>query len=116
MDPEPKPYRVGVLFVHGMGEQEQGDSVTEMGDALTEWLRKWLAPVEKSVFKIREAKLRTGGQVLGGQPDHPIGGQAHVSVTIRDESTDPPVQQEWRLAESWWAATFRQATFFELVT
>jgi hypothetical protein len=116
MDPEPKPYRVGVLFVHGMGEQEQGDSVTEMGDALTEWLRKWLAPVEKSIVKIREAKLRSGGQVLGGQPDHPIGGQAHVSVTIGDESTDPPVQQEWRLAESWWAATFRQATFFELVT
>jgi hypothetical protein len=116
MDPEPKPYRVGVLYVHGMGEQNQGDSVTEMGDALTDWLRKWLAPVEKSVFKIREAKLRTGGQVLGGQPDHPIGGQAHVSVTISDESRDPPTRQEWRLAESWWATTFRQATFFELVT
>jgi hypothetical protein len=115
MDSEPKPYRVGVLYVHGMGEQEQGDSVTEMGDALTEWLRKWLAPVERSDFKVREAKLRSGGQVLGGQPDHPIGGQAHVSVTITDESTDPPLQQEWRLAESWWAATFRQATFFELV-
>ncbi len=117
MDPEqPKDYAVGVLFVHGMGEQVQGDSVTEMGDALTDWLRKWLAPVEKSVFKIREAKLRSGGQVLGGQPDHPIGGQAHVSVTIGDESTKPPTQQEWRLAESWWATSFRQATFFELVT
>ena len=116
MDPAPKPYRVGVVYVHGMGEQEQGDSVTEMGDALTEWLRKWLAPVEKSVFKIREAKLRTGGQVLGGTPDHPIGGQAHVSVTIADESRKPPIQQEWRLAESWWASSFRQATFFELVT
>jgi hypothetical protein len=116
MDPEPKPYRVGVLYVHGMGEQNQGDSVTEMGDALTDWLRRWLAPVEKSLFKIREAKLRTGGQVLGGQPDHPIGGQAHVSVTISDESREPPTRQEWRLAESWWATTFRQATFFELVT
>jgi hypothetical protein len=116
MDPEPKPYRVGVLYVHGMGEQNQGDSVTEMGDALTDWLRRWLAPVEKSVFKIREAKLRTGGQVLGGQPDHPIGGQAHASVTISDESKEPPTRQEWRLAESWWATTFRQATFFELVT
>jgi hypothetical protein len=116
LDPEPKPYRVGVLFVHGMGEQAQGDSVTEMGDALTEWLRKWLAPVEKSVFKIREARLRSGGQVLGGTPGHPIGGQAHVSVTIADESKEPRAEQEWLLAESWWATTFRQATLFELVT
>lgn len=126
MDPEPAPaaasspaskkYAVGVLFVHGMGEQVQGDSVTEMGDALTEWLRKWLAPVEKSVFKIRDAQLRSGGQVLGGEPDHPIGGQAHVSVTIGDDTKSPPAKQEWRLAESWWATTFRQATFFELVT
>ena len=49
MDPEPLIQRlpVGILFVHGMGEQVQGDSVTEMGDALTEWLRKWLAPPQE---------------------------------------------------------------------
>ena len=118
MDPERpgKEYAVGVLFVHGMGEQVQGDSVTDMGDALTEWLRRWLDPIKTANFKIREAKLRTGGQVLGGEPDHPIGGQAHVSVTITDESKEQPVKQEWRLAESWWATTFRQATLFELVT
>lgn len=112
MDPGPEHYVVGVLFVHGMGEQEQGDSVTEMGDALTEWLRKWLPPES---FKIREARLRTGGQVLAGTPDHPIGGQAHVSVTLTDGSKQPPTVQEWLLAESWWAKSFRQATFPELV-
>jgi hypothetical protein len=111
-------YSVGVLFVHGMGEQNQGDSVTEMGDALTEWLRNWLknSPIGKPVFKVREAKLRSGGQVLQGTPDHPIGGQAHVSVTISDDSAENPLPpQEWLLAESWWATTFRQATFIELV-
>jgi hypothetical protein len=109
---DPKPYRVGVLYVHGMGEQEQGDSVTDMGDELTEWLRKWLPP---DSFKIREARLRTGGQVFAGAPDHPIGGEAHVSVTITDETKQPPAVQEWLLAESWWAKSFRQATFTELV-
>jgi len=29
-----KQYRLGLLFVHGMGEQARGDTVTEMGDAL----------------------------------------------------------------------------------
>jgi hypothetical protein len=111
-------YDVGILFVHGMGEQNQGDSVTEMGDALTEWLRKWLknSKIGKPVFKVREAKLRSGGQVLEGTPDHPIGGQAHVSVTISDATKDNPLPpQQWLLAESWWATTFRQATFIELV-
>jgi hypothetical protein len=112
---DPKPYSVGVLYVHGMGEQEQGDSVTDMGDELTEWLRKWIAPVPKADFKIREARLRTGGQVFAGAPDHPIGGEAHVSVTITDGTKQPPAVQEWLLAESWWAKTFRQATFTELV-
>ena len=107
-----KRYNVGVLYVHGMGEQDQGDSVTEMGDELTEWLRKWLPPES---FTITEAKLRTGAQVLAGAPDHPIGGQAHVSMTITDASKQPPAQQEWLLAESWWARSFRQATFVELV-
>ena len=45
--PEPEPpaektYRLGILFVHGMGQQERGDTITQMGDALTEWLRRWL--------------------------------------------------------------------------
>ncbi len=110
-----KRYRVGVLFVHGMGEQEQGDSVTEMGDALTEWLRKWLGNVPDARFKIREAKLRSGSQPVTGTPDHPIGGQAHVSVTISDESKNPLPDQEWLLTESWWAKGFRQASFGELV-
>jgi hypothetical protein len=111
---DPKPYSVGVLYVHGMGEQEQGDSVTDMGDELTEWLRKWIAPVPKADFKIREARLRTGGQPTG-TPDHEVGGEAHVSVTITDGTMQPPAVQEWLLAESWWAKSFRQATFTELV-
>ena len=111
-----KDYAVGVLFVHGMGEQNQGDSVTEM-ETRSPIGCQWLAPPEKKAgFKIREARLRSGSAVLTGEPDHPIGGQAHISVTITDESKTPPVKQEWRLAESWWAATFRQATLFELVT
>ena len=39
-----KQYRLGLLLVHGMGEQERGDTITQMGDALTEWLRRWITP------------------------------------------------------------------------
>lgn len=99
-----KAYRVGVLFVHGMGEQERGDTITQMGDALTEWLRQWIAHVPGADFKIRGAQLR------GGE-----GGQAHVAVTIFSPTPRGMREQEWLLAESWWAAAFRQATVLELV-
>lgn len=99
-----KPYRLGLLFVHGMGEQERGDTVTEMGDALTEWLRRWIAEIPKADFKIREATLRTEGGAS-------VGPSSHVSVVLSD---DAGASQEWLLAESWWAGAFRPATFKEL--
>ena len=32
-------YSVGVLFVHGIGEQQRGDTLTEMGDALVDRIK-----------------------------------------------------------------------------
>lgn len=110
-----KPYRVGVLFVHGMGEQERGDTITQMGDALTEWLRQWIAHVPGADFKIRGAQLRAGEAVASDTPDDALGGQAHVAVTLFSPTPDGTYEQEWLLAESWWAADFRQATLLELV-
>ena len=111
-----KRYRVGLLFVHGMGQQERGDTVTEMGDALTEWLRHWLAHVPGADFKIRGALLRTGATAPSGPGVDALGGQAHVAVTIVTPSRSGPRRQEWLLAESWWAGAFRQASFMEVAT
>lgn len=94
-----KPYRVGVLFVHGMGQQERGDTVTEMGDAMTEWLRHWLAHIPGADFKIRGALLSTGETVPSGPAVDALGGQAHVAVTIVSPSRSGPRKQEWLLAE-----------------
>ena len=113
-----KPYSVGVLFVHGMGEQERGDTLTEGGDALTEWLRQWIEPLgDAADFKIRGAILRTGEMGASGQTDDSLAGEAHVAVTIntRNPGTKRMRRQDWLLAESWWAQAFRQATLLELV-
>jgi hypothetical protein len=99
-----KTYRLGLLFVHGMGEQGRGDTVTEMGDALTEWLRRWISE-RGAGFRIREATLREESGASTGP-------SAHVSVVLTDEKG---VAQEWLLAESYWAGAFRPATFRELV-
>lgn len=116
-----KDYRVGILFVHGMGEQARGDTVTEMGDSLSEWLRRWARPRGDVDVSIRKAILRSSRDTEPGPGELP-GPVAHGYLTITrtraetGEPVEPPETQEWLLAESWWADVFRPATFGELAT
>lgn len=112
---EPKPYRLGILFVHGMGEQERGDTITQMGDALSDWFRRSLANREERVtdFSIREATLR-GSQSTTGTTAVSVSGLAHASVVLTGPDKEGTRSEEWLLAESWWADAFRPATFSEL--
>ncbi len=83
-EPEPPPektYRLGILFVHGMGQQERGDTITQMGDALTEWLRRWLG---NDRFSLRDATLR--GPEATAVRDDLAGG---IGQSERDRRPDP---------------------------
>jgi hypothetical protein len=96
----PEPERtptLGVLLVHGIGEQRQGETLIRYGDALACWLTRWLSkgaeidPGNAAAVSVRKADLEPGDSA-----------SAQVTLTIRD-----PVGREWLLAESWWADTFR---------
>lgn len=103
--------RIGILFVHGMGEQERGDTLTQMGDAVSEWIRRAVQDNKDIDFSIRHAILRSGEQ--GPDDDEvSLGATAHVTIRIADRR-DASRTQEWLLAESWWADVFRPATFGE---
>ena len=103
--------RIGILFVHGMGEQERGDTLTQMGDAVSEWIRRAVQDDKNIDFSIRHAILRSGEQ--GAADDEiSLGATAHVTIRIADRR-DASRTQEWLLAESWWADVFRPATFGE---
>lgn len=110
-----KPYQLGILFVHGMGQQERGDTITQMGDALGEWLRKRLANGEAAGtdFSIREAELR--GSQSAATSSGSVSGRAHASVLITGRDKNAKRREQWLLAESWWADAFRPATLSELV-
>src|ERR1700750_3160281 len=32
---------LGILFVHGIGQQRRGETLVEFGEPLAEWLRRW---------------------------------------------------------------------------
>lgn len=111
-EPPPKPYALGILFVHGMGEQERGDTITQMGDALTEWLRRWLG---NDRFRLEDATLRGRDAVAAGTTSPAASGRAHASVLLTPKKGGPDPGERWLLAESWWADVFRPASLGELV-
>ena len=94
---------LGVLFVHGIGEQKQGQTLVKFADPLSRWLARWLSRGERTeaaVGKPDESQVVLSEAVLAG--DDP----AHVVMTIAAAGDLPSLPQRWLLAESWWAETF----------
>ena len=57
-----KLHELGVLFVHGIGEQERGQTLTIWADALANWLSGWLGhdSVRPSVVYLTGDSGRSG--------------------------------------------------------
>jgi len=106
---EKKPYRLGVLFVHGIGEQQRGDTLTEMGDALVSWFDRALETEPHPIGDVRiwDASLR--------QTDDDDVGTAHLSVRVTMTGFEA-YPSDWLLAESWWADAFRPPSFAEFAS
>ena len=54
-----KRYELGVLFVHGIGDQKEGETLTAFGEPLIAWIRDWIAGHGQLAFSepIRPAQL-----------------------------------------------------------
>ena len=104
------PYDLGVLLVHGIGEQQRGDTLTEAGDQILEWLAR-RAQVTGSDAKV-ELNLM---DVVDRQASTDDIASAHAVIRVT-----PPVKRRkpayWVIAESFWADVFRPATFSELAS
>ena len=98
---------LGVLFVHGIGEQLQGETLVQFADPLSTWVVRWLsrgALAEPGIGQTDD----DGHVVVSGTriaPDD--GAPARTAMVVNA----PPGEQlggrtDWLLAESWWAETF----------
>ena len=83
-----------------------------MGDALTEWLRRWLG---NDRFSLRDATLRSREAATAGAASPSTSGRANATVVLNRKKGDQEPGDRWLLAESWWADVFRPATLGELV-
>ena len=104
------PYDLGILLVHGIGEQQRGDTLTEAGDQILEWLAR-RAQATGSDAKV-ELNLM---DVVDRQASTDAIASAHAVIRVT-----PPVKNRkpayWVMSESFWADVFRPATFSELAS
>jgi len=97
---KPKPFRLGILFVHGLGSQPLGDTLVRWGDAL-------FSVIKRATNGGVTARVESAG--LGdGSPDHPT--EAVVRLNAGDHT------ERWLVAEGWWAESFRAPSYRELVS
>jgi len=88
--------KLGVLFVHGIGEQPRGDTLLRFGDPCIAWLERWLEKHDKNK-KLSVSHV----QSVDERP-------TSVTLTCKGEA------QRIQLAESWWARKFAPPPVNEL--
>jgi hypothetical protein len=96
-------HALGVLFVHGIGEQPRGDTLVGFGEPLIRSLRQWVEGREIGTAAISESKL-SEAQLGADEPAHAV-----LEFTLGDRP-----RHTWLLAESWWADEFRRPPFMKL--
>ncbi|MCA1705019.1 MAG: hypothetical protein LC808_17860, partial [Actinobacteria bacterium] len=97
---------VGVLFVHGIGEQRRGDALTAGAEPLLAWVDSWAKgrPAREGSAIIdndREPAATVVNAHLQNDPED-AAAPAYAQVLIADGDWDT----EWLLAESCWAEEF----------
>lgn len=88
-------YDLGILFVHGIGDQAKGFTLVQFGTPLYEWLAERADAVCGSV--------RIADAVVMSTSDEP----AHSEFRLQVQGED----RRWLLAEAWWADSFATPRF-----
>ena len=104
---------VGIFLVHGIGEQEPGDTLRQIGEPLFEWVREWLAnDPHGAEAELEEATLpRVADQAAG--PSGLAQAPANATISIGDSGE---LAKRWLLAESYWATDFKPPSPREVAT
>jgi hypothetical protein len=116
------PAKVGVLLVHGIGQQERGDTLLGFGEPLYKWMNAW---ANRDPFpdtrgdnnvKLKETSLLRPPRESRDAPP-----SMHMDLSWNEGESaskaalgDPDHTVRFLFAESWWAKDFRQADFRQL--
>ncbi|HEX9670345.1 MAG TPA: hypothetical protein VGC93_12805 [Thermoanaerobaculia bacterium] len=109
---ERERYDLGVLLVHGIGQQGRGDTLVRFGEPIQRWLQRWISqkrqPGSHDPSPIVDARFAPPA----GDADAP----AHAELRVKATASDDSNTSRWLLAESWWASTFLPPRFADLAS
>jgi len=102
-------FSLGVLFVHGIGEQQQYSTLSRFGGALQRWLRQWEEGRQPTQPKTDRIAPPTVVDVLAVEA-HPADrtAPAHAEMTVGPG-------EKWLLAEAWWAPEVTPPKFRDFI-
>lgn len=93
---------VGVVLVHGIGEQKQGSTLRGFGEPVLKWMERWLEPVAgENPVSVTETQLKTDGS----EPPH-----TRASVQLDAGGS----KVEVLFAEAHWAKVYDPPSFGEV--
>jgi hypothetical protein len=108
-------YDLGVLFVHGVGQQARGQTLTAWADPVIRWLQMWLRREPAPGAEPELDPVEVGPAELGPVPEDPAApAQVELRVVAAGRAGGPPAARRWLLAEAWWAEAFTLPRFREL--
>lgn len=103
-------HQLGILFVHGVGEQRRGQVLTSFGDPLIRTLEAWVEGRARG--KIRAVKGVLSPAPSGFEPLHAVVSVDYCIEKHDNEEARPTAL--WLLTESWWAGDFQHPPFAKL--
>ena len=103
---------LGVLFVHGIGDQKRGDTLPWAGDPLCNWLSRW-ASQDQDTPQSQAAKPRLSNTRLTRPVPSEQDAPPYTAVYFPSSFPGRTAGKEWILAESWWATEFLPPTYSE---
>jgi hypothetical protein len=95
-------HKYGVLFVHGVGEQKRGETLSSAANPMLAWLRSWLG--FSGVGKISQNHTLLDINAAGDP--------AHLEFELN--INNPHEEHRWVFAESHWAESFIPPTSLAL--
>lgn len=110
----------GIAFVHGIGEQKCGESLTAFAEAMGLWLQQWLTAMPETDLRVTRAELEPPTPAVGAAlSDSAITdssdaqGPARTVLTICRRGME---DERVLLVECWWADSFEPPKLRELLS
>ena len=90
------------MFVHGIGQQRQGETLVDWGNTLVDTVNRGCRG--HATASVKHATLSPGGSSAS----------AELTLRIRDEESDEVHEEQWHLVEAWWADEFDAPSYKRL--